>query len=149
MTPVERGSPVAFVRTKAEGVPSQDAPEMVNCVVDALPKMLRPLHVLLLPRRVEEAAVMVMFAEPSKDVPLMVRAVARTVAEPAVKEAPVPVMFVPTRAEGVPKAGVTSAGEMARTDSPVPVQVKRDVVATEVASAVEPVMFPRTLPADT
>ena len=70
-------------------------------------------------------------------------------APPAVKEAPVPVMFVPTRAEGVPKAGVTSAGEMARTDSPVPVQVKRDEVATEVASAVEPVVFPRTLPADT
>ena len=149
VTPVERGSPVALVRTKAEGVPSQDAPEMVNCVVDAFPKMLRPVHVLLLPRRVEEAAVMVMFAEPSKDVPLMVRAVAKTVAAPAVKLAPVPVMFVPTRAEGVPKAGVMSVGEMARTDSPVPVQVKRDVVATEVASAVEPVVFPRTLPAET
>ena len=57
---------------------------------------------LLFARSVEEAAVMVMSALPLKDVPLMFRAVARMVAAPAVKLAPVPVMFVPTRAEGVP-----------------------------------------------
>src|SRR3989344_7539855 len=142
VTPVERGSPVAFVRTKAEGVPSQEAPEMVNCVVDAFPKMLRPLHVLLLPRRVEEAAVMVMFAEPSKDVPLMVRAGAKTVAAPAVKDAPVPVMLVPTRAEGVPRAGVMRVGEVARTESPVPVHVKREDVAMATGVATLPVLLP-------
>ena len=33
----------------------------------------------------------------------------------------VPVMFVPTRAVGVPSAGVTSVGEVANTKAPVPV----------------------------
>ena len=35
----------------------------------------------------------------------------------------VPVIFVPTKAEGVPKAGVTSVGEVDKTTSPVPVEV--------------------------
>ena len=34
---------------------------------------------------------------------------------PAVKPAAVPVIFVPTRAEGVPKAGVTRVGEVLNT----------------------------------
>ena len=42
---------------------------------------------------------------------------------PAVKPAAVPVMFVPTRAVGVPNAGVTNVGEVARTGAPVPVAV--------------------------
>jgi len=41
---------------------------------------------------------------------------------PAVKPAAVPVMFVPTSAEGVPKSGVISAGELLITNVvPVPV----------------------------
>ena len=40
---------------------------------------------------------------------------------PAVKPAAVPVMFVPTRADGVPSAGVTSVGEVDITTLPVPV----------------------------
>ena len=64
---------------------------------------------------------------------------------PAVKEAPVPVMFVPTNADGVPSAGVTSVGEVERTTSPVPVHVKRDEVANAVTFAVAPVLFPRTV----
>ena len=47
-------------------------------------------------------------------------------------------------ADAAPRVGVTSVGEVARTTSPVPVQVKRDEVAIEAASAVEPVMLPRT-----
>ena len=78
---------------------------------------------LLFDNRVDEAAVMVMSAEPLKEVPLMFLAVARTVAAPAVKLAPVPVMFVPTRADGVPRAGVTRVGELERTTEPVPVEV--------------------------
>jgi hypothetical protein len=35
----------------------------------------------------------------------------------------VPVMFVPTKAEGVPNAGVTSVGELLNTTLPVPVEV--------------------------
>lgn len=40
---------------------------------------------------------------------------------PAVKPDAVPVMLVPTRAEGVPKAGVTKVGEVANTNEPEPV----------------------------
>jgi hypothetical protein len=40
---------------------------------------------------------------------------------PAVKPEAVPVMFVPTKADGVPKAGVTNVGEVAKTKEPVPV----------------------------
>jgi hypothetical protein len=42
---------------------------------------------------------------------------------PAVKLAAVPVMFVPTSADGVPSAGVTSVGLVLRTVAPVPVEV--------------------------
>ena len=98
---------------------------------------------------VEEAPVPVMSAEPLKEVPLMLRVVARTVAAPAVREAAVPEMLVPTSAEGVPSAGVTRVGEVPRTTSPVPVQVKSEEVAIDAASPVEPVMFPRMELADT
>ena len=40
---------------------------------------------------------------------------------PAVKPEAVPVIFVPTSADGVPKAGVTKVGEVAKTAEPVPV----------------------------
>jgi hypothetical protein len=39
----------------------------------------------------------------------------------AVKAVAVPEMFVPTKAVGVPSAGVTSVGDVARTNTPVPV----------------------------
>jgi hypothetical protein len=45
-----------------------------------------------------------MLAEPLKDTPAMVLAVANTVAAPAVRLAAVPVMFVPVNATGVPNA---------------------------------------------
>lgn len=41
----------------------------------------------------------------------------------AVKAVAVPEMFVPTSAVGVPSAGVTSVGDVARTNTPVPVHV--------------------------
>jgi len=47
---------------------------------------------------------------------------------PAVNPEAVPVILVPTRAEGVPNAGVTSVGEVARTTAPLPV-----VLAAEIA----------------
>ena len=40
---------------------------------------------------------------------------------PAVNPAAVPVMFVPTSADGVPSAGVTNVGLVANTAAPVPV----------------------------
>lgn len=56
-----------------------------------------------------------------KPVVTSVVAAAAVVALPAVKPAAVPVMFVPTKAVGVPKAGVTSVGLVANTAAPVPV----------------------------
>ena len=40
---------------------------------------------------------------------------------PAVKPEAVPVMFVPTNADGVPRAGVTRVGLVAKTRTPLPV----------------------------
>ncbi len=62
--------------------------------------------------------------------PFTVRAVVSVafVTDPAVNPAAVPVMFVPTKAVGVPRAGVTSVGEVAKTTEPEPV-----VVAAEIA----------------
>ena len=42
---------------------------------------------------------------------------------PIFKAAAVPVILVPTKAVGVPKAGVTKVGEVDKTTSPVPVEV--------------------------
>ena len=53
-----------------------------------------------------------------------------------------PVALVRTRAEGVPRAGVTRVGEVERTTSPVPVHVKREEVAMAVTLDVEPVVLP-------
>ena len=41
---------------------------------------------------------------------------------PAVNPEAVPVMFVPTSVDGVPRLGVTSVGEFAKTTAPVPVE---------------------------
>ena len=68
---------------------------------------------------------------------------ASLVAEPAVRLAAVPVMFVPTKAEGVPNAGVTNVGLVANTAEPVPVssvkaaaKLALDGVAKNVATPV-------------
>ena len=52
---------------------------------------------------------------------------------PAVKPAAVPVMLVPTSAEGVPRSGVTRVGEVALTTLPEPVV---DISSTTPAPAV-------------
>ena len=48
-------------------------------------------------------------------------AVAANVAFPAVRLAAVPVILVPTNADGVPNAGVTNVGLVANTNDPLPV----------------------------
>ena len=54
-----------------------------------------------------------------------------------------PVALVRVTALGVPRFGVTSVGEVARTTSPVPVHVKSDDVAIAVTLPAAPVMLPR------
>lgn len=53
----------------------------------------------------------------------------------------VPVRFVTVPEEGVPRAGVVKEGEVSRTTSPVPFQVKSEDVATTVGTAETPVAF--------
>lgn len=53
------------------------------------------------------------------------------------------------RVERPVNVGEAMVGEVARTTSPVPVQVKSEEVAMLAASAVAPVMFPSTLLAET
>ena len=47
----------------------------------------------------------------------------------AVKAVAVPVILVPTRADGVPRAGVTKVGLVANTLAPVPVSSVRAVAS--------------------
>jgi hypothetical protein len=67
---------------------------------------------------------------------------------PAVRPAAVPVMFVPTKADGVPNAGVTRVGLVANTKEPVPVSpVTADAKLAEdgvVKKVVTPVPKPAT-----
>ena len=49
---------------------------------------------------------------------------------PAVRPAAVPVILVPTKALGVPNAGVTKVGELARTTDPEPVVAAADAAVT-------------------
>ena len=67
---------------------------------------------------------------------------------PIFKPAAVPVMFVPTNAEGVPKAGVTKVGEFDKTTLPVPVEVVTPVppLATAKVPPVELLMYTQALP---
>ena len=53
---------------------------------------------------------------------------ALVVTVPAVNPEAVPVIFVPIKADGVPKAGVTSVGEFDKTTPPVPVEAEVDPV---------------------
>ena len=62
---------------------------------------------------------------------------ALVVALPAVSPGAVPVMFVPTSTEGVPKLGVTRVGEVANTLLPVPVtEVKPEYSMFQEAAVV-------------
>jgi len=61
----------------------------------------------------------------------------------------VPVMFVPTRAEGVPSAGVTSVGEVPNTRDPDPVSsVMRDASFAEVSSEVDEILLLKMVQSD-
>jgi len=65
---------------------------------------------------------------------------ALVVTVPAVKPAAVPVMFVPTSVEGVPRFGVTRVGLFDSTTEPVPVAVLKSVRPASQLAAVVPVI---------
>jgi hypothetical protein len=84
--PVKYGVPDTVSAVEEENVAFQLVNQPVvpeRSVVVAFAKVLRPENVFSFARSVELAAVIVMFAVPSKEVPLMVRAVSSAVAVPA------------------------------------------------------------------
>jgi hypothetical protein len=108
--------PVMFVPTKADGVPRAGVTR-----VGLVAKTADPVPV----SSVNAASKFAELNDP-KDVALPTEVTAPVrlafvVTLPAVKPDAVPVMFVPTSAEGVPNAGVTNVGEFDNTTEPVPV----------------------------
>jgi hypothetical protein len=136
-TPVAIGRPVAFVKVALVGVPRIGVTKVGEVANTADPV---PVSSVKAPKRLAE------LNEP-KDVALPTEVtapvkLALVVTLPAVKLDAVPVMFVPTSAEGVPNAGVTNVGEFDNTTLPVPVELVTPVppLATgrvPVMSAVE------------
>ena len=108
--------PVMFVPTNAEGVPSAGVTNVGLVANTAEPV---PVSSVKAPAKLAE------LNEPSTvALPVDVTAPVKfafVVTLPAVRPEAVPVMFVPTKAEGVPNAGVTRVGEVANTKAPVPV----------------------------
>ena len=125
-----------MVPTRVEGVPRFGVTS-----VGEVAKTLAPVPV----SSVKAAAKLADVNEPSEvALPTEVTAPVRlafVVTLPAVRPAAVPVMFVPTSAEGVPRAGVTKVGEVANTNAPEPVssvtaaaRLAEDGVAKNVAT---------------
>ena len=130
-TPVEIGRPVQLVKVPEVGVPKIGVTN-----VGVLANTFAPVPV----SSVKAAARLAEVNEPSEvALPTEVTApvkLALVVTLPAVKPAAVPVMFVPTKALGVPNAGVTSVGLFANTFAPVPVSSVR--AAAKLAEVNDP-----------
>ena len=107
VTPVDSGRPVAFVRTPDAGVPKAGVTKVGDVANTTAPD---PVSSDTAVRRLAEDGV------------------AKKVATPVPKpDTPVeigkPVALVNVADDGVPKAGVTKAGLVARTTAPEPVEV--------------------------
>jgi len=115
-TPVAIGSPVAFVKVALVGVPRIGVTRVGEVANTADPV---PVSSVKAPKRLAELNDPKEVALPT-EVTAPVK-LALVVTLPAVRPEAVPVMFVPTKADGVPKAGVTKVGLVANTKEPVPV----------------------------
>ena len=116
VTPVVSGKPVHEV-----SVPDAGVPRIGVTNVGVLANTFAPVPV----SSVSAAKRLADVNEPN-DVALPTEVIAPVrfafvVTLPAVSPAAVPVMFVPTSADGVPKAGVTKVGLVLNTNNPVPV----------------------------
>jgi len=116
VTPVLRGKPVAFVNVALVGVPRMGVTKVGDVANTADPV---PVSSVKAPNRFAELNEPREVAFPT-EVTAPVK-LAFVVTLPAVRPEAVPVMFVPTNALGVPKAGVTKVGEVANTAAPLPV----------------------------
>ena len=119
------------------------APRTGVTSVGVLAKTLAPVPV----SSVRAAARLAEVKEPSDaafptDVIAPVR-LALVVTVPAVNPAAVPVMLVPTSADGVPSAGVTSVGLVANTRDPLP--VSSETAVASCADVAVSVLLPRLI----
>lgn len=124
VTPVLNGKPVALVKVALEGVPSAGVTK-VGLVANTRE-----------PEPVSFVTAAAKFAEDG---------VAKKVATPVPRpltpvEIGKPVALVNVALEGVPKAGVTKVGDVAKTTAPVPVAVLKSVRPASQLAAVVPVM---------
>ena len=105
VTPVVSGNPVRLVATPAEGVPIFGVTSVGDVANTAAPVPVSSVNAL---RRfaLDGVAKNVATPVPSPETPVEIGS---------------PVPFVSTTAEGVPRAGVTSVGDVAKTSAPVPV----------------------------
>jgi hypothetical protein len=115
-TPVAIGRPVAFVKVALVGVPRIGVTKVGEVAKTAEPL---PVSSVKAPKRLAELNEPKEVALPT-EVTAPVK-LALVVTLPAVRPEAVPVMFVPTKADGVPRAGVTRVGLVAKTADPVPV----------------------------
>lgn len=116
LTPVLIGKPVALVSVALEGVPKAGVTNVGLLANTAAP----------LPVSSDKAPASCDDVNEPKDVALPTEVtapvrLALVVTLPAVRPAAVPVMFVPTKVDGVPRFGVTNVGLVAKTKAPVPV----------------------------
>ena len=114
LTPVEIGNPVALVRVPLVGVPSKGVTSVGDVESTTLPVPVEPVT------------------------PVPPFATGRVPVTPVVKGNPVALVRTPLA--GVPKAGVTSVGEVASTTAPVPVTVEKSVSPASQLAAVVPVI---------
>ena len=115
-----------------------------------LSKMLAPEKRLSLERRVEEAAPMVISAEPLKETPLMFLAVSRTVAEPALPETvpvklPVPLVKNKLVDEAVVEKRLVVVAEVVVE---LPVMIKLESIVEEAVER-KPFNKPRVVEVET
>jgi hypothetical protein len=110
------GKPVALVNVTDVGVPRIGVTKVGEVAKTAEPEPVSSVKAVDKLAEVKEPSDVALPTEVTAPVKL-----ALVVTLPAVKPAAVPVMFVPTKALGVPRAGVTSVGELANTKAPVPV----------------------------
>ena len=115
-TPVAIGKPVAFVSVALDGVPKAGVTRVGLVAKTAEPEPVSSVKAPASCADVNDPRDVTLPTEVTAPVRL-----ALVVTLPAVRPAAVPVMFVPTRAEGVPRFGVTNVGLVANTKAPVPV----------------------------
>lgn len=131
MTPVVSGRPVRLVATPDVGVPKRGVTSVGLVAKTAAPVPVSSVNAVARFADVNDPNDAALPTEVTIPVKL-----ALVVTVPAVSPAAVPVMFVPTKADGVPSAGVTNVGELLRTTLVVPVLVVTPVPPFRTGNAV-------------